>query len=70
MLEAAGELVPEVGLQVVELSLVLTSDCHEVGGCRRTKDETQGFGVVNIFFVFTSVFELYLNSVLADYVSY
>ena len=55
---------------MVELSLVLTSDCHKVGGCRRTKDEAKGFGVVNIFFVFTSVFELYLNSVLADYVSY
>ena len=70
MLDAAGELVPEVGEQGVELSLVLTGDCHKVGGCRRTKDEAQGFGMVNIFFVFTSVFELYHNSVLADYVSY
>ena len=45
MLDAAGELVPEVGEQGVELSLVLTGDCHKVGGCRRTKDEAQGFGV-------------------------
>ena len=52
MLDAAGEFVPEVGEQGVELSLALTGDCQKVGGCRWTKDEPQSFGMVNIFFVF------------------
>ena len=70
MLETAAELVPKRGEQRVELVLVLACDCQKVGGSRRSKDEAKGFGVVNIFFVFTSVFKFYLNPVLADYVSY
>ena len=34
MLDAAGEFVPEVGEQMVELSLALTGDCQKVGRWR------------------------------------
>ena len=70
MFEAASQLVPKRGYQRVELVVVLVCDSHEVGGCRRSKDEAKGFRVVNIFFIFTSVFKFYLNPVLADDLSY
>ena len=50
--------------------MVLVYDSHEVGGCRRSKDEAKGFQVVNGFFIFTSIFKFYLNPVLADDLSY
>ena len=70
MLDAAGEFVPEVGEQWVELSLALTGGCQKVGGCRWTKDEPQSFGMVNIFFVYASIFEPDHNSVLANHINY
>ena len=68
MLDAAGEFVPEVGEQGVELSLALTGDCQKVRGCRWTEDEPQSFGMVSIFFIYSSVFESDHDSVLANYI--
>ena len=69
MLDTAGKFFPEVGEQWIELSLALTGDCQKVRGSRWTEDEPQSFGMVNIFFVYSSVFESDHNSVLANYIN-
>ena len=70
MLDTAGKFFPEVGEQWIELSLALTGDCQKVRGSRWAEDEPQSFGMVNIFFVYASIFEPDHNSVLADHISY
>ena len=69
MFDAAGKFFPEVGEQWIELSLALTGDCQKVRGSRWTEDEPQSFGMVNIFFVYSSVFESDHNSVLANHIN-
>ena len=69
MLDAAGEFFPEVGEQWIELSLALTGDGQKMRGSRWTEDEPQSFGMVNIFFVYASVFESDHDSVLANHIN-
>ena len=69
MFDAAGKFFPEVGEQWIELSLALTGDGQKMRGSRWTEDEPQSFGMVNIFFIYSSVFESDHNSVLANYIN-
>ena len=69
MFDAVCEFFPEVGEQWIEFSMALTGDGQEMRGGGWTEDESQGFRMVDIFFICSSILESDHNSVLAYYIN-